>query len=171
MNSGYVLASGATISPCGLYRYHLWRQVSKEREATGRCTFVMCNPSTADETQDDPTIRRCIAFTRQWQCEFLDVLNLFAYRSPDPSALLSAADPIGPDNDSWLDRAGYASRIIVAAWGVHGTILGRGEVVRQRLAATRKLHYLKLTKDGHPGHPLYLPANSVLMPWQPTGSP
>lgn len=159
------MTGGANISLCQRYRYHLWRQVSQEREASGRCTFVMLNPSTANETEDDPTIRRCIAFARKWQCEFLDVLNLFAYRSPDPSTLLAVDDPIGPENDDWLARAGHASRIIVAAWGVHGEILGRGEIVRRQLAATGKLHYLKLTKGGHPGHPLYLPADTTLARW------
>lgn len=160
------LQGGASFSPCKRYRYHLWRHVSRDRDAAGRCTFVMLNPSTADDTQDDPTIRRCIGFARAWGCEFLDVLNIFALRSTDPRVLYSTDDPVGPDNDSWLARAPHASRIIVAAWGTHGALRGRGEQVRRMLAPTGKLHYLRLSKDGnHPGHPLYLPAALKPVQW------
>lgn len=158
-------SSGATFSPCRRYRYHLWRHISTDRNAMGRCTFLMLNPSTADESKDDPTIRRCIGFARTWGCEFLDVLNIFALRSTDPRALKGDADPIGPDNDSWLARAPHASRYIIAAWGNHGELHGRGEAVRRMLAPTAKLHYLRLSKDGHPGHPLYLPADLKPVQW------
>lgn len=43
----------AKISECGLYRYELTRHWSEGR---GICTFVMCNPSTADASHDDPTM-------------------------------------------------------------------------------------------------------------------
>jgi hypothetical protein len=50
----------------------------------------------------------------------------------------------------------------VAAWGAHGTFQGRDQSVRLLVP---KLHYLRLTKDGHPGHPLYLPADLKPQPW------
>src|ERR1019366_833740 len=83
------------------YRYSLWRRVGESRR---RVLFVMLNPSTADAIVDDPTIRRCMGFARTWGFGELEVCNLFAYRSPCPSALLRAADPVGPSNDRALRR-------------------------------------------------------------------
>ena len=68
----------------------------------GTCLFIMLNPSTADETANDPTIRRCIGFASLWGFRHLVIGNLFALRSTDPQALYTAPDPIGVDNDSHL---------------------------------------------------------------------
>lgn len=91
------------------------------------------------------------------------MLNLFAWRDTDPRRMKSASDPVGPLNDHVLvDQAQQAS-IVIAAWGAHGTFNGRSDAVRQMMDdAGVTLHYLALTKDGHPGHPLYL--KSTLTP-------
>lgn len=157
--SGEVLTtSGAIFSACRTYRYSLWRTWS------GRGTyarFIGLNPSTADETKDDPTIRRCIAFAKAWGYDGVVMLNLFAFRATSPSDMMKADDPVGPDNDGWLidsmpERA-------VAAWGTHGTFMGRDRAVKQILAG--RLYYLRLTKDGHPSHPLYLPGTLQPTKW------
>ena len=82
---------GADISPCGRYRYSLWRKWGPG----ATCMFVGLNPSTADETADDPTIRRCMAFARDWGYGALCMANLFAYRATDP------ADDNAPDRASF----------------------------------------------------------------------
>jgi hypothetical protein len=143
---------GAHLSPCRKYRYALWRRWSGGPQAM----FIGLNPSTADETEDDPTIRRCIAFARDWGYGALCMANLFAYRATEPADMLAQDDPIGPDNDEYLRRLAGESGVVVAAWGTHGVHRGRDAAV---FAMIPTLHYLKLTKDGHPGHPLYLPAN------------
>ncbi len=142
----------ATIfSPCRAYRYTLWREwIGGE----GYAMFVGLNPSTADETQDDPTIRRCIGYAKSWGYAGLCMTNIFAYRATQPEDMKAVADPVGPENDQYLQRIAAGAGVIVAAWGVHGTHQGRDSAVRRLLPA---LHCLKLTKDGHPGHPLYLP--------------
>jgi hypothetical protein len=87
----------------------------------------MLNPSTADASQDDPTIRRCIGFARQWGCGRLVVLNLFAFRATDPADLKRAADPVGPENRAWFDRTLVDDLVggpVVCGWGVHGAHLG-----------------------------------------------
>lgn len=137
-------------SPCRAYRYALWREwIGGE----GYAMFVGLNPSTADETSDDPTIRRCIAFSKAWGYAGLCMTNLFAYRATKPADMKAAADPVGPENDAHLLRLASEAGVIVAAWGANGTHRGRDTQVRKLLPA---LHYLVLTKDGHPGHPLYL---------------
>lgn len=149
---------GADISPCGRYRYTLWRKWGPG----GTVQFVGLNPSTADATLDDPTIRRCIGFARAWGFGGLMMTNLFAWRATDPRDMKAAADPVGPDNNGTLSAAYLNASLTVAAWGAHGTYLGRDAVVRRMLP---RLHYLRLTKDGHPGHPLYLPASLRPVEW------
>lgn len=141
------------------YRYVLSRQWGD----TGRTiAFIGLNPSTADEKQDDPTIRRCIGYAKDWGFGGLRMLNLFAFRATDPAVMKAEPLPVGCDND-WhlLDSVNHCD-LIVAAWGAHGVHQGRGDAVRQMLP---RLHYLRLTKDGHPGHPLYLPKNLTPAEW------
>lgn len=152
------MESGADFSGCGRYRYTLWRRWGPG----GTCMFVGLNPSTADATIDDPTVRRCIGFARSWGYGSLMMTNLFAWRATDPRDMLAAEDPVGPDNDQTLRACWMNAKIAVAAWGAHGTHRGRGEHVRAMLPA---LHYLRLTKDGHPWHPLYLPASLRPVKW------
>ncbi len=152
---------GALISPCGAYRYRLWR-----RWAPGPriAVWVMLNPSTADGEQDDATIRRCIAFSRAQACDALDVVNLFALRSTDPKALYDATAPVGPENDDAIAGAVRAAAVVIVAWGNHGTLRGRGDIVlRQLRAAGAQPLCFGLTKLGQPLHPLYQPAAAPLI--------
>jgi hypothetical protein len=150
---------GAEFSPCRRYRYALMRMWNP---GTGCAMFVGLNPSTADENVDDPTIRRCIAFSKAWGFGGLLMTNLFAYRATQPADMLAQDDPVGPDNDASLRRLAAKAGVVVAAWGTHGTHGGRHRAVRDMLPG---LHYLRLTKDGHPGHPLYLPASLRPVAW------
>lgn len=158
--------SGAIFSTCGCYRYDLWRSFVGGDEPRRFVNFVMLNPSTADHRVNDPTITRCIGYARAWGYDGLVVTNCYAWRSTDPKGLKTAADPIGFENDYWISRRADEAEIVVCAWG---TLAGeRGERVADLiLAADRQPHYLRLTKDGHPSHPLYLPASLTPQPWQP----
>jgi hypothetical protein len=151
----------AVISSCGRYRYQLSRQLGPSPQVA---TFIMLNPSTADASQDDPTIRRCIGFARQWGCGQLVVLNLFAFRATDPADLKRTADPVGPENKHWFAKALTGDGPVVCGWGVHGTHRDQDRVV---LGWLRELGIqpvaLGLTKDGHPKHPLYVPYSAGLV--------
>lgn len=143
------------------WRYTLERQLQpKLGSQGGLCVFVCCNPSTADEHTDDPTVRRCQAYAQLWGYSTLQVLNIFAWRATDPSELYACADPVGRDNDMWIGRVAEAADLVVCAWGVQGHLNDRGPAV---LALLRGLDVapqaLRMTADGSPGHPLYLPAN------------
>lgn len=146
-----VTIPAAAISPDGIYRYFLSRRLAPNGTVIA---FIGLNPSTADATEDDPTIRRCMSFARSWGARELWMSNLFAYRSKDPSKLATAGDPIGRDNDGWLDEVVTRADMIIAAWGNWGALLGRGEAVRERYRG--KLHALRITGRGMPGHPLYI---------------
>lgn len=153
----------ATFDVTGRYRFRL----SRVWDPTApRCVFAMLNPSTADAFQLDPTVRRCMNFARGWGFGALEVVNVFAYRSTDPKVLPHLEDPVGAGNDDAIVAAAAAAGMVVAAWGVHAALGGRGERVRRLLDdAGVELHYLRLTKDGHPGHPLYVPAATPPTPW------
>lgn len=151
----------AELSPCGRYRYTLRRAGLGGSIET--INFIMLNPSTADAEIDDPTIRRCIRFTSDWGYNELVVTNLFALRSTDPKALATAADPIGPDNDRHIAQQAAAAALVVCAWGAHGALRGRAaHVVRLLASAGIQPMCLSMTAGGQPGHPLYLPASSLL---------
>ena len=128
----------------------------------------MLNPSTADETTDDPTIRRCIGFARAWGFGSLAVGNLFAFRATKPGDLRTCVKPIGAANDDWLVRLNQESALTVAAWGNHGDYLDRSHSVRTILS---DLHVLRLTKHGEPQHPLYVPRDAVPLRWSQAKSP
>lgn len=141
--------AGATFSPCRAYRYRLWRMWSETEPAMA---FCMLNPSTADESVEDPTVRRCIGFAKKWGYGGLVVVNIFALRSTDPKALYVHPDPVGPDNDGHICNVCETVPLMIAAWGVHGELNGRGKKVEAMLA----MKTMGRTKDGHPRHPLYL---------------
>src|SRR5262245_37402135 len=92
----------AVISTCKKYRYFLQRRLS---ECPQVMTFVMINPSTADDKVDDRTIRRCREFAIREGCGVLQVVNLFAWRDQDREVLLTVADPVGPENQKWVEEA------------------------------------------------------------------
>lgn len=165
-----LFTTGSTeISPCGTYRYELRRVWGDPNRLA---CFVMLNPSTADAEVDDPTIRRCVGYARAWSLGGVIVRNLFALRATDPADLTSHPNPIGPDNDTWLATPAPAV-LTVAAWGVHGTLHQRDHEVRSLLAERGiRLHHLgTLTREGHPRHPLYLPATAELHPFPERRSP
>lgn len=149
------MTRSALIDPTGTYRYTLTREWEP---SLGRACFIMLNPSTADATKDDPTIRRCIAFARTWGYGGLEVVNLFAYRATSPADLWPLADPVGTENDAHIADAVRRCHIVVAAWGVHGEYRGRGAEVASRVLG---LMCLGTTKGGHPRHPLYVRGDTL----------
>lgn len=152
--------SSAIFSPGRDYRYVLLREWS---DAPRRLVVIGLNPSTADETEDDPTIRRCIALAKREQCGGLVMLNLFAFRATQPRDMLAASDPIGPENDKYIAGHTWApDRIVVAAWGAHGGYLNRAANVLRHLPPGAVC--LGVTKGGQPKHPLYLRADTPFVP-------
>jgi hypothetical protein len=127
----------------------------------------MLNPSTADESTDDPTIRRCIGFANALGFGALAVGNLFAYRSTTPQSLRFCIDPVGSQNDRWLIRLHEESSLTVAAWGNHGRLLGRTSAVRRLLPG---LYILGLTRLGEARHPLYVRSHVQPILWLAAGA-
>ena len=161
-NSMASMACGAKFDKSGRYRYALWRAWSADYP---RIVFILLNPSTADVQRNDPTIRRCMGFARDWQFGAVEVVNLFAYRATDGRELLKAVDPIGEENNRFLMRAVERCSTVVVGWGTRGTLLGRDREVISLLAGRKDVYCLGTTKGGHPRHPLYLRGDTVLEPF------
>ena len=150
------------------YRYVLTRVLdAQSASGTPRTVlFCMLNPSTADEVEDDPTIRRVKHFADREGYDFLSVVNLYAARATNPRDLDSFDDPVGPDNDRTIRTEAAQAHLVVAAWGVP-----RGPDAYARvgdalavLAAGRDVFRLgDPTRGGHPRHPLYLRRDTPLV--------
>jgi hypothetical protein len=160
----YLYAS-AEISRCRVYRYRLVREWDRSRDTI---VFCMLNPSTADGTKDDQTIRKCVGFAKSWGYGRLTVVNLFAFRATKPSDMRAARDPIGPANDEWIIREA-TDRIVVCAWGagfaigrVPFAVITRPCVVRDLIRQAGRPRHLGLTQHGHPKHPLLLRGDTML---------
>jgi hypothetical protein len=146
-------ASEAVYSDDETYRYLLTRVWAPGPKAL----FIMLNPSTATEVQNDPTVERCERRARTLGFGAFRVTNIFAYRATDPKVMRAAADPVGPGNDAAILQSLDWADQVICAWGNHGLHLDRGARVRALLQATgRPLLHLGLTGQNQPKHPLYI---------------
>ena len=153
----------AYLSPDGRYRYTLRRDWDS---LFPRMLWVMLNPSTADDKQDDPTLRRCIAFAEHWGYGGISVVNLFALRSTNPRLLWKAEDPIGPECDRWIEFESASACRVLIAWGsLRRQCSARARAVVEILYRHHAtLHSLGATVDGDPRHPLYTQARTIVRP-------
>jgi len=154
----------AIFSECGTYRYTLHRKIPSVLRWVKPALFIMLNPSTADDTHNDPTIRRCISFAEREHCTELTVVNLFALRSTDPKFLKLHRYPIGPDNDFYIEKMIARTQnnhngIIVAAWGASKIAEERGKIIIDKVNI---LYCLGTSQSGNPRHPLYVRRNEPL---------
>lgn len=153
------MKSGAIFSDCERYRYRLWRQWEPAKPTLA---FLLLNPSTADERENDPTIERCQRRAVTWGYGRLEIVNLFPFRATDPDDMKAADDPIGPRGkaDGAILDAMSASVVTICGWGNHGDHLDRANqvvgVIRTE-GMFNRLRALKMNDSGHPAHPLYLP--------------
>lgn len=154
----------AEISDDGIYRFVLGRRWD---ENLPECVFIMLNPSTADATKDDPTIRRCISFAKSLGCGSLVVGNLYAFRATDPRDLFRADEPTGGlKNDEVLTDLFSRGHVVIAGWGAHGKPSRVEEVLR--LPGAERVTALAVTKAGAPRHPLYVPGSAAPVTWRMT---
>ena len=155
--------STAVYSDCERYRYLLTRVW----EPAGRkALFIMLNPSTATEVQNDPTVERCERRARALGFGGFRVTNIFAWRDTDPKNMRAAEEPVGMENDAAIVQSCDWADQIIAAWGAHGEHLRRGQAM-EALLRDRGLpvFHLGLTKAGHPKHPLYIAYTEQPVRW------
>jgi hypothetical protein len=126
------------------------------------CTWIGLNPSIADETQLDPTLRRIRAFSAASGYNGFIMTNLFGLVSTDPDQLYTVDDPVGPENDHYILQAATETRKVVVAWGILGGYQKRCQTVLKMLACFEVM-CLKETMEGYPIHPLYVAGNTELI--------
>lgn len=150
-------------SPDRKYRYSLkivWDAALKIQ------MFIACNPSTADEENDDPTVRRCIDFCRLWGFGGLLMANACAFRATNPREMLAAEDPIGEENTvQYLEHLALnvASGQPIACWGKNIAKVMSGNFMnrhRELSIGMGPMQCLGINKDGTPVHPLYQPGDA-----------
>lgn len=160
----------ASFDDSGTYRYTLHRRWDPEpgllTRAGGRVCFCLLNPSTADARVLDPTLTRCLGFARRWGFGHMEVVNAFALRSTQPAALKKHADPVGPRNDHAIRRAAARADLVVVGWGAHARLAGRHDAVVGLLSGVCEPMCWTRTKDGYPGHPLYLRSDAGIVPFR-----
>ncbi|NJL02400.1 MAG: DUF1643 domain-containing protein [Spirulinaceae cyanobacterium SM2_1_0] len=154
-------AAGAQFDASGAYRYLLWRTWQPD---VPKVAFIMLNPSTADASRDDATIRRCRGFAHAWGYGGLVVANLFAYRATRSRDLRAVADPVGAEANRYLQLAVLVTAHTFAAWGNGGCWGGRDRAVQPWLKTT-PLYCLGQTKLGCPRHPLYVSKTTIATPF------
>ena len=163
-HSDIVTSSWATYSGCEKYRYLLRREWDADLPYVN---FVMLNPSTATELNNDPTVARCEERAHRMGYGGYAITNIFAYRATDPRAMKEQLDPVGDINNSFILDAAMKAGCVVCAWGVHGSHRGRDYEVEKLLRGVREtIMVLKLSKSGMPCHPLYLPFNLLPKEWK-----
>lgn len=156
----------ARFSGCQTYRYRLGREWSAGKPLL----FVLLNPSTADYREDDPTIRRCMRFAHAEGYPAIDVVNLFAFRATAPRDLFASGFRVGVRNDQEIAEAARGAAAVCLGWGAHGGLAAVEARVQQVLPILRQnfhdeLQCLRVTRSGHPQHPLYLPSACRLQPF------
>jgi hypothetical protein len=150
-------------------RYRLTRSLTGRVDR--RVVFLMLNPSTADAFVLDPTVNECRKRALALNADVLEVVNLFALRSPYPADLRRRSVGFRGDdstNDAAILTACTGAHRVIAAWGNHGALDLRSERVLAMLADHRiPLHHLGMTQHGHPKHPLARGRHRIAADQQP----
>ena len=153
----------AVISDCQLYRFRLLRRVPYAMRTT--VLFCLNNPSVANATLDDPTVRRCYGFARFWGYTEIQIVNTNPYRSTDPDSAQMPPEDVLRTNDSYLSVAARDSDVVVAAWGTKANPV-LAERALNVLRLWKNVYTLGLSATGTPKHPLYLPKETYLEKWK-----
>ncbi len=153
--------NGACFSECKRYRYSLWRIWDNTKPIV---MFIGLNPSTATEAKDDPTIRKVKRFAFDWNFGGVYMLNLFAFISTDPNALLlEPIEKIGFYNNYFLKEYSAKAQEIIFAWGNFKAAEERAKDVIKMFPSAKALH---INKNGSPKHPLYCKSSITLKNFQ-----
>ena len=152
--------NGAEFSPCKKYRYALWRIWDESKPII---MFIGLNPSTANETTDDATIRRVKRFAVDWGAGGVYMMNLFPLVSTNPKVLLDFYDTPFHDvelekNNHWLCDISFKANQIIFAWGAFKEAHKRAKTVIKMFPDAKAL---LINQDGSPRHPLFVKGNTI----------
>lgn len=167
------IKSTADFSKCNKFRYTLIRNF---KCGNGTLTFILLNPSTANEEFNDPTIARCENRTIAMGFKQMVITNIYPFRATNPKEMFASKVARGEkskiksliykNNEAIVSQA-KKSKLVICAWGCHAQSESTADEVKEILDANKiKLHVLELSKGGRPKHPLYLKNDLVPMLWK-----
>jgi hypothetical protein len=158
----------AVLSPCNRYRYRLDRVIGASPTTMA---LIGVNPSTADATTDDATIRKDMGFARRHGCGRIIKGNKFAFRATDVRKLRGCSFPIGEDNDKHLAEIFAEADVIVVAWGPLAKLPPDLRYRWKRVVSltSKPLMCFGTAQDGHPRHTLMLAYDTPLVEWRAPG--
>lgn len=143
------------------YRYQLHRIWDKSKPLVA---FVGLNPSDAAENKNDPTIWKLSRLAASWNCGGFIIVNLFAIITPQPEEMKKAFDPVGDENDKYLQILSQRKDLdkVIAVWGDDGAFLDRGVAVKNMF---KQLWALRISAAGQPRHPRFLKEDVKPIRW------
>lgn len=151
------------------YRY-LW-PCRENHEPLGKCgrtlCFIMLNPSTGTDSEDDRTIQKCKKFAKYWDYKHMRIVNLYAARATNPKDLRTMViNPVGEGdkNDEMIRQVLSDLKSgdrVVCAWGGtnvrnKGTRIKKVHEMLLRDCQATEICALKINRNGSPRHPLYV---------------
>ena len=165
-------------SECRSYRWILKRELLSGKKTV---VFIGLNPSKANSANNDRTLVRIINFCSIWNYKNIYIINLFGLISKSPIQLSKSNDPIGENNDLitlkslrfWREDSNCD---LWLGWGDKGQLKGRDRKVLKLIKKfsnwksnennySKRVLSIGLTKQGNPRHPLYMPNESFLRPF------
>ncbi len=165
-------------SKCKSYRWILKRQLLSGKKTV---VFIGLNPSKANSYSNDRTLIRIINFCSRWNYKNIYIINLFGLISKSPIQLSKSKDPIGENNDLIILKSLQFFRENISCdlwlgWGDKGQLNGRDREVLKLIKnfsnlnsnennSFKRVLSLGLSKKGNPRHPLYMPNQSFLRPF------
>ena len=159
----------ACLSACGRYRWRLDRDLGRDGPVLAG---IMVNPSKATASVSDQTINKWLGFASRLGAGRFIVGNKFAWRATDIRGLQGVADPVGAENDQYLETIMREADRVIVAWGTLSKLpLPMRSRWRDVAAIAQRvgkpLWCFGTAKDGHPLHPLMLAYDTPLSRWSP----
>ncbi len=157
----------ARFSPDGKYRQLMRRWVGDsfpERSVL----FIGMNPSTADASVNDPTCAREWTFANREGYAAMVKANVGDYRATDPKMLLvPGVVAVSPDNLPAIRTAAAGADLVILCHGkLNKALAPAGKALVEALRADGvTLWCFGTNADGSPKHPLYLRADTPLVPF------
>lgn len=163
-------SSGAALSIDGLFRFMLWRRWAGSADKERTILFIGLNPSTADATVDDPTVRKWMHYAKRDGFGRMYVCNLSAFRATNPEDMKRPTlDHRTMENRDSVLRYARASSKIVCCWGAHGSYADLDMQMKKLLIEDGHELWrfdVPLTANGQPRHPLYLKNDCPIVRWE-----
>ncbi len=89
----------------------------------------------------------------------LVITNLYGYISPNPKDLKSIDDPVGSENDTWIENMKNVCSKILCIWGNN---VDKKRVDEILPSIKNKAYTIGLTKSGQPRHVLHTKKDAAL---------